>query len=383
MKLIRAYARPALVVALVAACVLALIASWSDVTDALPRVGWTRFAVSTALAMIAGIGLAVGWRILLADLVVFDEHHPSPAVPDGTAGTDERDIETDGESGADGPAIVVPVRRELRHHVGLSESVGVYSASQLGKYIPGSVWPVVAQMSLSRRHGIARRSILAAFVTQMLLLVVTAVLVAAVTLPWVDADQLRSHWWLLVIAPAICLVLVPGVQRRILAAVGRLLRRDLAIPTPGHRAMLATIAVSALTYVFFGLHLSVMAWPLIEDPSVSAVVQCTGAFALAWAAGFVVVFAPAGLGVRELVLTLTLSSLLASSDATALAVLSRTSLVIADLALGLYGVAILGAGRKLASAKQDQDVGGGLALAGLDVGDEAEHEDLRGHQQQY
>ena len=71
------------------------------------------------------------------------------------------------------------MKRRLSQHVGLAESVGVYSASQLGKYIPGSVWPVVAQMSLSRRHGITRRSIVAAFVNQLLLLAVTAVVTAA------------------------------------------------------------------------------------------------------------------------------------------------------------------------------------------------------------
>lgn len=356
MKFVRTYGRPVLVVALVAACVLALVASWSDVVDALPRVGWVRFALSTVMAMIAGVGLAVGWRILLADLAVFDGD-PEPTMVSASSS-----------------------KSELGRHIGMTESVGVYSASQLGKYIPGSVWPVVAQMSLSRRHGIARRSIFAAFVTQLLLLVVTAVVVAAVTLPWVDAEQLRTRWWLLVLAPLICLVLVPDVQRWLLRTAGRVLHRDLAIRVPSVRAMLSAVAVSVVTYAFFGLHLAIIAWPLTDDPSITTFVQATGAFALAWAAGFVVIFAPAGLGVRELVLTLTLASMLSSEDATALAVLSRTSIVIADLALGIYGLAVIGAGRKLAAAKHDEDVGGGLALAGLDVGDEAEHHDLSGHQ---
>src|SRR6478736_5713934 len=357
MKVLRTYGRPVLVVALVAACVLALVASWSDVTDALPQVGWARFGVSTLLAVLAGISLAVGWRLLLDDMVVFDDELTAPP-------------------GAD------VVKRRLSQHVGLAESVGVYSASQLGKYIPGSVWPVVAQMSLSRRHGITRRSIVAAFVNQLLLLAVTAVVTAAVTLPWGDADQLRSRWWLIALAPLICLVLVPGVQSWLLGVAGRVLHRDLAFPVPSRRGMVRTVGMSVLTYVCFGLHLAVMGWPLMEHPTPGAILQCIGAFALAWAAGFVVIFAPAGLGVRELVLTVTLSSLLAKEDATALAVLSRTSIVLADLVLGLYGLAVIGANRKLSAAQQDQDVGHGLALAGLDVGHEAEHQDEGGDQQQ-
>ena len=84
MKVLRTYGRPVLVVALVAACVLALVASWPDVTAALPQVGWARFGVSTLLAVLAGISLAVGWRLLLDDMVVFDDELTPP--PGGDAG---------------------------------------------------------------------------------------------------------------------------------------------------------------------------------------------------------------------------------------------------------------------------------------------------------
>lgn len=346
------FARPALVVLLLAACVWALITSWDDVTDVLPRVGGLRFALSTVAAIGAGLALAVGWRILLIDIARHDV-------------------------------------ADVHDRLGYTEATAVFSASQLGKYIPGSVWPVVAQMSLARRHGIARVTIVAAFVTQMLLLVVTAVVTAAVTLPWVDAEELRTRWWLLVVAPAVCLVLVPSVQRRLLGLAGRLLKRELVVAFPGPRAMAGGVVASLATYVLFGVHLAVLASPISPDGDVRVLVQSIGAFALAWAAGFVVIFAPAGLGVREVVLKLTMGSVLVSADATALAVLSRTSLVIADLALGLFGIGVVALGRsrgdggtaaELATAQHDEDVGRRLAVRGLDVGDEAEGEDLASHQ---
>nr|WP_117000680.1 lysylphosphatidylglycerol synthase domain-containing protein [Desertimonas flava] len=350
-KSVARFARPALVALLLAACVWALIASWDDVTDALPRVGAVRFVLSTLAAIGAGIALAIGWRILLVDI----------------AGDD---LEV------------------ARGRLGYTEATAVFSASQLGKYIPGSVWPVVAQMSLARRHGISRITIVAAFVTQMLLLVVTAVVTAALTLPWVDAEELRTRWWLLVIAPAVCLVLVPSVQRRLLALASRALKRPLAVAFPGPRAMAGAVLASVLTYVLFGVHLAVLASPMSPDGDVRVLVQSIGAFALAWAAGFVVIFAPAGLGVREVVLKLTMGSVLVSADATAVAVLSRTSLVIADLALGVFGIAVValgrrrgdGAGAELAATEHHEHVGRGLAVGRLDVGDEPEGEDLARHQ---
>jgi hypothetical protein len=337
MRSLRRYLRPVLILALVAACALALVSSWSDITDVLPRVGAVRFALATGAAVGAGVTLGVGWRVLLSDM--------------------------------------------SHQRLGRTEAVAVFSASQLGKYIPGSVWPVLAQMSLARRHGIARRTIVAAFLIQMMLLLVTAVVLAAGTLPWVDADELRSRWWLVALAPAACAVLAPPVQQRVLDLGGRLLKRDIDVQLPGLRAMAATVVASGATYLLFGLHLALLGWPISAESDGRVLVQSVGAFALAWAAGFVVVFAPAGLGVRELVLTLTMASVLTSADATAVAVLSRASIVLADLALGVFGVAVVAVGRKLAAAQHDEDVRGGLALSGLDVGDEPEDEHLSGDEQ--
>jgi hypothetical protein len=345
---LRRYARPALVVALVAACVWALVASWGDVADALPRVGWLRFVLSAVAALVAGLLLAAGWRVLLTDMAAM------------------------------GPDRVAAVEH---NRLGGVESVAVYSASQLGKYIPGSVWPVVAQLSLARRHGIQRRTVVAAFFMQLLLLLVSAIVVAGITLPWVNSEELRSRWWLVLLVLPACLLLVPAVQRRLLGAAGRLLRRDLGVRLPSHRALAVALVVSVATYVTFGLHLALLAWPLSPDSAVPVLVQSVGAFALAWSVGFVVVFAPAGLGVREVVLTVTMGSVLADADAIAVAVLSRTAIVLADLALGLFGVAIFSLRRELAAPQHHEDGGGGPVLGGLDVGDEAEDQDLGGDEQ--
>lgn len=292
-------ARPVLLAALVVACAVALVASWDDVADALPRVGLVRLAVSTVAAIVAGVLLAVGWRILLVDIAGHD-------VPPG-------------------------------------EAVAAYSTAQLGKYVPGSVWPVVVQVALTRRYGIPRRAVVSAFLVQVVILVVAAVTSAAVTLPWVDAEQLRTRWWLLLVAPAMLVMLVPRVQRAVLDRAGRLLRRDLHVPMPSVAANGRAAAVSVLVYVAYGVHLAVLADPLSTDATVAVLLQSIGGFALAWAAGLVVIFAPAGLGVRELVLTLTMGAVVLAEDATALAVLSRVSVAIADLVLGVVGLAVLAA----------------------------------------
>ncbi len=61
----------------------------------------------------------------------------------------------------------------------------------------------------------------------------------------------------------------------------------------------------------------------------------TGAFALAWVLGFVVVAAPAGLGARELALGVAAAPVVGVTGAAALAVLLRVVHTLGDVGLAL------------------------------------------------
>ncbi|HEY8720575.1 MAG TPA: hypothetical protein VIM26_18495, partial [Pengzhenrongella sp.] len=54
----------------------------------------------------------------------------------------------------------------------------VYFLGQLGKYIPGSLWPIVAQAELSKEYGVPRTRSGVAALTQMMVSLVVGVVVA-------------------------------------------------------------------------------------------------------------------------------------------------------------------------------------------------------------
>jgi hypothetical protein len=58
--------------------------------------------------------------------------------------------------------------------------------------------------------------------------------------------------------------------------------------------------------------------------------EAASIFALAWCAGFVVVFIPAGIGVRESVLAFLLSNIMPAGAALGLALLARLAWVVAE-----------------------------------------------------
>ena len=59
----------------------------------------------------------------------------------------------------------------------------IFFVGQLGKYLPGSVWPVVMQAELGRDHHIPRRRTMTVSLVAQLLSFATALLVAVLVLP--------------------------------------------------------------------------------------------------------------------------------------------------------------------------------------------------------
>ena len=78
------------------------------------------------------------------------------------------------------------VWRALMAGLGSPLSVSVASrvlfVGQLGKYLPGSVWPVLAQMELASEHKVPRACTAAASVISMCLSLLCALIVALLTL---------------------------------------------------------------------------------------------------------------------------------------------------------------------------------------------------------
>ncbi len=204
----------------------------------------------------------------------------------------------------------------------------VLFVGQLGKYLPGSVWPVLAQMELGAAHAVPRRRSASASVLTMLLSLLAGILAGLVILPF--SKGAGPYWWVFLFAPVILVLLYPRVLNRVLDWLLRLVKRPpLEQPLAG-RAIATALAWGVASWVFFGLQV----WLLGERLGLaggSGLLLAIGAFAFAWSAGFLVVFAPAGAGIREIVLIALLSPTIGADKAGAIALVSRVLMTLGDL----------------------------------------------------
>jgi hypothetical protein len=211
-------------------------------------------------------------------------------------------------------------------------AVRVMFIGQLGKYLPGSVWPVVAQMEMSRDLGVGRSQAGAASLVTLALAAPAAVLTSALTLPFVSAAALSHYWPVLLVLPVSAFLLHPPVLNRMLNWALRVARRGELPHAVPRTPLLLALGWMVFSYVAFGASI----WALVHELGATGSVArqllvSIGGFGLAWAAGFLVVFVPAGAGIREAVLTLTLSPVLPHGPAILVALISRLVFTAGDL----------------------------------------------------
>ncbi|MER7007709.1 lysylphosphatidylglycerol synthase domain-containing protein [Dactylosporangium sp. NPDC000555] len=208
----------------------------------------------------------------------------------------------------------------------------VFFVGQLGKYVPGSVWPILAQMELARAHRVPRHRTGTAALLTMVVSLGAGLLTAAATLPAAMAGADRRYLWLLAAVPVVALMLHPACLRAALTVALRVTRRPPPDrPLPG-RAVLAATGWAVGSWLLFGLHIWLLVVPLTRHPGPAAAVS-VGGFALAWCLGFLLVVAPAGAGARDVVLIALLATQLDTGEAAAVALLSRAVMTVADLVL--------------------------------------------------
>jgi hypothetical protein len=196
--------------------------------------------------------------------------------------------------------------------------------SQLGKYLPGSVWPLLAQVELGREHRVpARRS--------------ATVGVVALGLPLLSPGAAGRYRWAFGLAPVLVAAIHPRVLNPALARGFRVLRRQ--PPEPLSLAGIGRCAGwSMAAWLCYGLQV----WLLVHGLGGTGwrpLPLSVGAFAFAWSLGFLVVFAPSGAGVREAALVLALSPVLATGPALLVALASRVLTGLTDLLLAAVAVA--------------------------------------------
>jgi uncharacterized membrane protein YbhN (UPF0104 family) len=229
------------------------------------------------------------------------------------------------------------VLTDLGSHVRLGPAVSVFGLGQLGKYVPGGVWNVVAAAEIGADHGIPRRRSVTAMAVATLVGVVSGAVTGLAALPFLAAGALGPWGWVLWALPVAAVVLLPPVLNPLVAAALRLARRPPLEHPLRWRGLGAAAGWSVVGWVCAGLQVWVLAAGLGMPTTARGFALAVGGYALAWVVGFLVVVVPAGAGARELVLLAVLAGTLPHAAVLLVVLTSRVLVTVVDLLMAGAG----------------------------------------------
>lgn len=272
---------------------VALVRDREAVADAIGRMGAGSIAASAASGVVYVVLTMLAWRAVLLDL--------GSSLPLGAAAR-------------------------------------LFFVSQLGKYVPGGIWNILAAAELGAEHRIPRRRSLTAMMVTILVSIVTGMAIATLAVALAPPDVTEQFGWAVLLFPAAAVLLVPTVLNKVLTRLLRLARRPPLEHPITARGTLSAVGWSLLAWCVAGLHVWILGVAVGLEPTLAAFALVCGGYALAWIVGFLVVVVPAGIGAREAVLLAALLGQLDRGGVLTVVLMSRVLLTAVDVGGGLLGI---------------------------------------------
>lgn len=197
-------------------------------------------------------------------------------------------------------AIALPWRRALNlfgADLPWGQLVARYYVGEIGKYLPGGVWPILGRGELARRAGVRRAAAYGSVALSLVALYLGAMFVVGAGLPALLAGgDGTGPIAVLLLLPVGLVGLHPAVLGAAVRLVERVAKRRLDLVIPRWRESVTLVAL----YVPSWLAIGAATWAVARslDPS-AGLVEVGAAAVLSWVVGFVLVPVPGGVGVRE------------------------------------------------------------------------------------
>ena len=223
-------------------------------------------------------------------------------------------------------ALWVSMLRARSNNVAYRQAMSWYFTGQLGKYVPGGIWPIVGRAELAVRNNVARTD---AYATTGLSLVTTytgAIIAIAIGAAFTQGKQLISLGIVVLLIVGYVLFANTWLRTKAIATLSAISPSAQSLTDPQRLARLALAHVPS--WILMSLSTTVTASAFHANIGVLHMLFITST---SWLVGFVVVGVPGGIGVREAVFTSLASGFIGAPIAVSIALMSRVVFIVVDL----------------------------------------------------
>ena len=228
---------------------------------------------------------------------------------------------------------------ELGSRVPYCKAFWIVSTSQIAKYVPGGIWYTVGRVYLARTENVKEETGILSVVFETFLLMLTNLIIFLISVNFITGETYLSPLLSVTFIIMILILLYPPLLNRLLNLGLRLLKK------PAVELKARYLSILKISTFFFALWIAQIAGYFFLINSIypveaSQLPNLTAAYTLSWITGFIVLFAPGDLGVREGMMTLLLSSILPLPLAIAISFITRVWITIFEVLIFFAGLII-------------------------------------------
>jgi uncharacterized membrane protein YbhN (UPF0104 family) len=210
------------------------------------------------------------------------------------------------------------------------EMFNIYNITQLAKYIPGSIWHFVGKAGFYASKNMTPTNIKKSIFVEMCWVIFSASFLGIVFI--LTAEQYNSKAIFscikqyIIIYSIVAFIAFIGIYlfRKKLIDILKIITKS---PIINIKMAITLLAV----WLLLGWCFYITLIPYLKNNSFYAFFYIVGLYSLAYSVGFLVPFAPAGIGIRETVLVVGSSAILNSDKALVLASLNRVIYIIVEI----------------------------------------------------
>lgn len=223
------------------------------------------------------------------------------------------------------------VLRHLNTNRPLHKVTGIYFISQVAKYLPGGIWAFPGRAVAYQAIGVEKVTSVLSVIRELIVLFLGAALIGLLGLiqglPISDWINFTTLFGILVCILLVILTQLPGFWK-VLKGLKLLKKVNLTFFESGQsqldlRWLGYALIVSLLYWIITGIGFYYITLAVTSNGASLTWLQSASIFSLAWCAGFVIVLAPAGIGIRESAIAFLLSQTMTIGEALSVAIVAR------------------------------------------------------------
>jgi hypothetical protein len=208
-----------------------------------------------------------------------------------------------------------------------TQSFHIYNHTQLGKYIPGFIWQFVGRYEALRQRGKSKANIRDSIIAEHFWVLLSAFCLSFMILSISNLNFIFNLFEVMDIRFELFILMIMMIIISLIY-INKYFNKDwLKKFLPSFEIIIVTIAI----WFFLGsaLWVTILNFTEINPPFLHTV----AVYSLGYAIGFLAFFAPAGIGIREAVITLSIIPYVTSEEAIIISAINRILYLFIELVL--------------------------------------------------